>query len=264
MATDMEKHGWGPGWPNCQSSKMKTLARPDGLRVVLHQDLIPLFAFLMDETERLGYDLTPGECWGFACRSVRGSRTVGSNHSNGGALDINAPHNPMGSRLITNIPMRVVMLWEAHMFRWGGRYIRRPDAMHMEFWGTPADAKRIIGGLKPGSDQPAPVQALRDNELPLVLHRGPKFGDPYTHSYLVSIYQTLINEWIVQYKPKQVPGLKLLEVDGAYGPTSGKYTTYWKQWMIQFQRDFGLSRWPDTSTYVGPLTFGALQKFTAL
>lgn len=30
--------------------------------------------------------------------------------------------------------------------------------------------------------------------------------------------------------------------------------------MIQFQVDFGLARGPDTSTYVGPLTFGALQK----
>lgn len=263
MATDMEKHGWGPGWPHCQGSKIKTLVRRDGMRIALREELIPLFVYLMDDTERRGYDLVPGWCWGYACRPIRGSTTVGSNHSNGGAADLNAPKNPMSSRLITNMPGWMPLLWEAHMFRWGGRYRNRPDAMHYEFMGTPADADRIIRGLKPGSDAPAPAAAARANQLPILLHKGPKFGDPYTRSDLVEIYQVLINEWIVQFKPKQVPGLELLKIDGVYGPHTGQYTSYWKAWMIQFQKDFGLSQWPDTTPYVGPLVFGALQKFVA-
>jgi len=263
MSTDMEKHGWGPGWPHCQGGKIKTLVRKDGLRIALREELIPLFVYLFDETERRGYDIVPNWTWGYACRAVRGSRTVGSNHSNGGAVDINAPKNPMKSPpMVTDMPGWMPILWEAHMFRWGGRYRNRPDAMHYEFWGTPSDAERIIRGLGESSTNPAPAAALRANQLPIVLHKGNK-SDPYTKSYLIEIYQTLLNKWIVRYKPKQVRGLKLLKVDGTYGPTTANYTIAWKSWMIQFQKDFKLARWPDTSTYVGALTFGALQKFTS-
>lgn len=264
MTTDMEKHGWGPGWPHCQSSKIKTLVRKDGLRIALRQELIPLFIYLFDETERRGYDIIPSWTWGYACRAVRGSSTVGSNHSNGGAVDINAPKNPMKAPpLKTDMPPWMPILWEAHMFRWGGRYRNRPDAMHYEFWGTPADAERIIRGLgkNPETDV-APAAALRANQLPILLHAGTK-ADPYTHSALVEIYQTLLLKWIAMYKPKQVFGLKPLKADGVYGKVTGNYTTAWKRWMIQFQKDFHLAQWPDSTPYVGPLTFGALQKFTS-
>lgn len=267
MTTDMERHGWGPGWPRCQGSKIKTLVRQDGMRIALRQELIPLFVYLFDETERRGYDLVPGWCWGYACRAIRGSITVGSNHSNGGAVDLNAPKNPMTNRLVTDMPAWMYLMWEAHMFRWGGRYRNRPDAMHYEFWGTPADAERIIRGLgkKPGLEI-APAAAIRGNELPIILHKGPNQGGPYTKSDLVEIYQELINKWIEMYRPvSSATGKRImqLKVDGTYGPISGLYTSAWKAWMIQFQKDFGLSQWPDTSPYVGPITFGALQKFTS-
>jgi D-alanyl-D-alanine carboxypeptidase len=47
--------------------------------------------------------------------------------------------NPMGSRFVTDIPPAVVAMWEACGLYWGGRYQKRPDAMHFEYIGRPRD-----------------------------------------------------------------------------------------------------------------------------
>lgn len=135
-----QSRGWGPGWPNCQSRNIVTVTRRDGLKLPVHKEIAELIARLCDETETRGYDLRPGWCWGFACRSIRGSSSP-SNHSWGLAVDLNAPKNPMSSRLITDMPSWMPKLWESYGFRWGGRYRGRKDAMHYEFIGTPADAR---------------------------------------------------------------------------------------------------------------------------
>lgn len=146
--------GWGPGWPHCQYSKWVTLVRSDGVRLSVHREIKVLVAFLCDETERLGYNLVPGWCWGSACRAIRGSSRA-SNHSWGLALDLNAPENPMGPRngKIRKHP-KVITVWERYGFRWGGRYQGRADDMHFEFMGTPADAKELTAKISPnGPDE---------------------------------------------------------------------------------------------------------------
>lgn len=145
--SDASTRGWGTGWPNCQTGKIKTLVRKDGLRLPLREEIIPLVAWLIDETERRGYDVRPDWTWGYACRSIRGYNTP-SNHSWGLAVDINAPVNPMGSTLITDMPKWMPELWAKYGFRWGGSYTGRKDAMHYEFMGTPADAARYIAQIK--------------------------------------------------------------------------------------------------------------------
>jgi len=151
MATDAQARGWGPGWPHANTARIKTLVRRDGLRLPVRQEILPLVAWLMDETERLGYDIRPDWTWGFANRPIRGSNTP-SNHSWGLAVDINAPRNPMGSRLITDMPAWMPKLWADYGFRWGGTYRSRPDAMHYEFMGTPADAARYIAQITKPAD----------------------------------------------------------------------------------------------------------------
>lgn len=134
-----EDRGWGPGWPHCQASKIVVLVRSDGLRIGVRREISPLTALLMDETERLGYDLKPGSTWGFACRPIRGSSRP-SNHSWGLADDLNADDNPMGG---THGAIRahpeVIALWKSYGYRWGGDYSGRKDDMHFEFMGTPAE-----------------------------------------------------------------------------------------------------------------------------
>jgi peptidoglycan hydrolase-like protein with peptidoglycan-binding domain len=166
--------GWGPGWPNCQWSSFVTLVRADGLRLPVRRELAELTTLLLDLTELSGYDVLPGQTWGVACRAISGTSTP-SNHSWGLADDLNAPANPyasadwhrrnargtrpFGLAIVCDIPQAVVELWEGHGYRWGGRYRTKPDPMHFEFMGTPADAAAITQRLRvflAGHGQPAP------------------------------------------------------------------------------------------------------------
>ena len=246
---------WGPMWPKCQTSKMKTLVRSDGIRLTVREELVPLVKYLCDETERLGYNLVNGWCWGFACRPIRGSKKTPSNHSGGLAVDLNAPNNPMGPVLITDIPRKVVQLWEAHGFRWGGSYKSRPDAMHMEFMLSLQSCLDITARLHEGT---APVNLMQ--YLPIRLHKGTK-ADPFVKNEAVGVYQKNINKWIDKFHPVQAP--THLKEDDVYGGITAMYTVAFKTWMRKFQQDFGKPMWPDTHPTVGPVTFGALQELVS-
>lgn len=243
--SDAQDRGWGPGWPDCNRSKIKTLTRPDGLRLPVREEILPIVAYLMNETERRGYDIRPDWTWGFACRPIRGTQTA-SNHSWGLAVDINAPTNPMGSRLVTDMPGWMPDLWNAYMFRWGGDYRTRPDAMHYEFMGTPADAKRIREQI---ASKASPGQVTGRKELPLLP------TDPPTKSTTGYNVQQMLNKWITKYKIDA----PLLRVDGVYGPKSQMYVHAFKKWVIDLQKAFGLPQWPNTDTKVGEVTYGGLQ-----
>lgn len=168
-----EARGWGAP---CSGTRV-TLVRADGLRLPVRREVADLTAMLIDLTEMAGYDVRPGETWGFACRRIAGSSTW-SNHAWALAVDVNAPANPyasadwhrrnargtrpFGLALVCNIPERVVALWEGHGFRWGGRYQTKPDPMHFEFLGTPASAAATTGRLRAflaGAGGPAPPPA---------------------------------------------------------------------------------------------------------
>jgi hypothetical protein len=146
--SDASTRGWGPGWPNCSTDHVDqdftvTGTRfPNGVRT----EIAELVTRLVQETKNRGYrfgtDSDPSYgCWGFNCRCVKGSSSP-SNHSWGLAVDINAPTNPHGDTLVTDMPDWMPQLWEAYGFRWGGTYTR-PDAMHYEFMGTPQQATQF-------------------------------------------------------------------------------------------------------------------------
>ncbi|HKY51233.1 MAG TPA: M15 family metallopeptidase [Candidatus Limnocylindria bacterium] len=177
--------GWGPGWPNCQYGRWVTIAKRD-IKLTVHRGIAELIAILIDYTELvLGYDCKPGQCWGAACRSIRGSSTP-SNHSWALAVDLNSLSNPMGyyHPPRTDMPPAMVATWKRYGFRWGGDYSGRTDAMHYEFMGTPADAKaqterarrELAGGSVKPPLAPAPTRPeLRrgsTGEAVKILQRG--------------------------------------------------------------------------------------------
>lgn len=144
--TDAEARGWGPGWPTQRYRDMVRVSG-GGIVVSVHRLIAPLVAHLLDETTKRGYELRDGQCWGYACRAIAGTRRA-SNHSRGLAVDLNAPANPMGVGLVTDMPAWMPKLWEQWGFRWGGGYSGRKDAMHYEFTGTPADARSLATYLE--------------------------------------------------------------------------------------------------------------------
>jgi hypothetical protein len=86
--------------------------------------------------ERL--DLGVWDEWGHAVRPVRGQSSGYSNHASGTACDLNATRHPRGvatrktwtDKQIAQIHNRLKMY--DGCLRWGGDYVRVPDAMHWE------------------------------------------------------------------------------------------------------------------------------------
>ena len=159
--------GWGAGWPAC-TAKTQTamvIAPISGVRLVVHKRIARLVYLLVAETERRGYLLRPGQCWGGNCRAIAGTDDP-SNHSWWLAVDINSLANAyvkkIAGRPVTDMPAWLALLWNAFGFAWGGDYSgSKADAMHLEFMGSPEDAddmtalaeQRLITNL--GSYAPA-------------------------------------------------------------------------------------------------------------
>lgn len=166
MSTATDR-GWGevgkPGSPTgraYEASNIVPVAISDKGRIVtlrVHRLVAPLVkAFVSDIVNGVGspdgkpYAVAGGvsDDWGYCHRYMRGSASKLSNHSWGLAVDINATKNPMQTRkpngaLQSDIPPWVVSRAAFYGFSWGGNYVNRPDPMHFEFLGTPAQATAL-------------------------------------------------------------------------------------------------------------------------
>lgn len=151
------RRGWGPGWPDCQMSRLVRVEanRINGTR--FRAEAAPLFEFLMKASNALGYDIrkateTDGGVGSFACRAIKNSDPPApSNHSWGLAIDQNTRSNPMRKVFRSTTPPDVVLLWESAGMYWGGRYPVPPwfyDAMHFEYMGRPEDVGKDIDNAK--------------------------------------------------------------------------------------------------------------------
>lgn len=231
--------GWGPGWPNCQWSRFVTLVRADGLRLPVRRELADLTSMLLDLTELSGYDVLPGQTWGVACRAISGTSTA-SNHSWGLADDLNAPANPyasadwhrrnargtrpFGLAIVCDIPQAVVEMWEGHGFRWGGRYRTKPDPMHFEFMGTPADAaahtarlRSFLGGHgRPAPPPPAPRPTPSADETRRRVMALPVLREGAKGQHVRNLQGLLIAHG------------NTLAVDGDFGPATAQVLRSWQ------------------------------------
>lgn len=212
----MADSSWGPHWPNCDRSHIKTLVRSDGLRLPIHHDLHEIVAILMDLTELRGYNIRPDWTWGYACRAIAGTNRA-SEHSQGTAIDINAPTNPRrrDRRFVSDMPGWMPDMWKAHGFRWGGDF-SWPDPMHYEV--APgvslSDMRVITNRLKRflSSDTPAPRPRPRPTPL----------GDP------------------VKERIKQVQRLVRVKDDGVIGPiTNRAFSRHLIGWPEEVRRRTG-------------------------
>jgi len=213
----MAHSSFGAGWPNCDRGPIVTLVRHDGLRLPVHRDLADLTAMLMDLTELAGYDIRPDWTWGYACRPIANTSTP-SNHSWGTAVDVNAPVNPRRKRglpMVTNLPRRVIDLWKAHGFRWGGDF-SWPDPMHFEFMGTAAQARATAARLRAflGAAPAPPAPAGR----PIV---------PFDYPGAVSMGSTgqAVRTWQLALQARGYA----IAVDGRFGPGTNHVVVDWQR-----------------------------------
>lgn len=133
-----QARGWGSACKPIGGLGAVTLS--NGVKITVANGIAPIVKYLGDETISRGYVIRSGVTGGYNCRQIRGSSSW-SNHAWGLAVDLNWDKNPMGSALVTDMPEWMPQLWESFGFRWGGLYSSRPDAMHYEFMGTPAQAR---------------------------------------------------------------------------------------------------------------------------
>jgi hypothetical protein len=87
-----------------------------------------LRAQALELIQSFGGDINSGT---YVYRTTRGSGSL-SNHAYAIAIDINHQQNPMSSPLRTTFPDWYIKCWEDNGFTWGGRWQKRPDAMHFE------------------------------------------------------------------------------------------------------------------------------------
>ncbi|MEV6966462.1 M15 family metallopeptidase [Hamadaea sp. NPDC051192] len=142
-----QQNGWGPGWPNCQKSKIVELSA-GGVKVSVRRELAELVGLLLTATVVLHrYRLKAHATGGYNCRSIRNKNTP-SNHSWGLAVDLNWNDNPFQKPFKSDLPVEVIPLWWNCGFYWGGWYSTKPDPMHFEYVFTPADVPRHVRKAK--------------------------------------------------------------------------------------------------------------------
>ena len=113
-------------------SNLTTITTASGRKVTVHAAAAASFKGFLDELEGTGYRID--SLGGHNHRAIRGSNRL-SQHAYGNAIDINPDRNPMGNRLITDLPPNVSAMAARHGLSWGGDWKRRKDAMHFEWTG---------------------------------------------------------------------------------------------------------------------------------
>lgn len=99
----------------------------------LEQVLVAILAHYGNPTEvhRARMDLYGGV---YNYRRISGSGRL-STHAWGAGIDLDPDRNPLGkphSEPEGMMPLAVVALFEAEGWKWGGRFVNRPDCMHFQ------------------------------------------------------------------------------------------------------------------------------------
>ncbi len=193
---------WGdPGAPGSdherhwKAANLTWITLNCGVQLLVNKLVAPLFKGFWDELEEeTGYSLADRgapDDWGFANRPNRNNPKAPSRHSRGLATDGNAEENPNthDGKLHTNLPVDVVRrLAKKYSLRWGGDY-KGPtkDTMHMEFVGSPHDARVAVAALThPALTHPALTPAAPRLEEDDMFILNPVTDDPDRTQFFVN------------------------------------------------------------------------------
>lgn len=149
--TDAHARGWGdPSAKNYRAEHIVAVNIAPLPTLYLRREVAHLFMGFLQEIIARGYKLNNvKDDWAYAYRPIRGYEAQWqktrdfhylSNHSWGLALDLDSTDHPLGTH--KNYPRWVVDVARKWGLSWGGDYVNRPDPMHFEVLGTPADVAK--------------------------------------------------------------------------------------------------------------------------
>jgi hypothetical protein len=107
---------------------LATITSKSGKSAQVGKDFAPGFQKLLDYLDSVGYNIA--SLGGYVDRDVRGQPGKKSIHAYGGALDINPEANPMGGKLVTDMPENIGQIAKGYGLGWGGNWKSVKDAMH--------------------------------------------------------------------------------------------------------------------------------------
>lgn len=229
--------GWGSGWPNCQTNKMKTIVAQDqtkgenyDIRVTVREEIAEMVANLLEATDKQ-YDLKKSSTGAYNCRAIRGTNTP-SNHSWGLAVDINWNDNPMSYTFHSEIPPAVVAMWNDCGWYWGGFYSNRHDTMHFEYIGTPSDVARHT------------AKAVKYNKGEVVKKPGQSADSKYGAYFSGTIGSRTTKKWDRGDDVKLIQRYLGLPDDGYFGAKTESRVKEW-QYSQDLQSDgkVGVRSW---------------------
>ena len=128
------------GAPDTRSEKPKVKAPTEGKpklaqvssklgkSTAVNTELAPAFQGIIDYLDGVGYKIY--SLGGYVDRDVRGKPGVKSIHAHGAAIDINPAENPLGSKLVTDMPANISQVAAGLGLGWGGNWKSVKDAMH--------------------------------------------------------------------------------------------------------------------------------------
>jgi hypothetical protein len=130
-----------PGWAGRNLTSVRS---PSGAAFRVNRAAAKDFEGFLQDLEKTGYQIDPGESGGHAHREIRGGSGL-SEHAYGTAIDINPSRNPFSpaGEKITDLPPNVAELAAKHNLEWGGNWTSPVDTMHFQWRGPTGPAKMV-------------------------------------------------------------------------------------------------------------------------
>lgn len=187
----------------------------DSRQFAVHAEVQEAFEVWEEVRQKYNYPLTGEDTGAYNCRHINHNpNNPWSAHAWATAMDTNWLENPYGSKLVTDIPPKMVEELQrlrtgsgAYVFMWGGDWDRKPDTPHAAYdamhWEVIAHPLDLATGIALDSS------LVKGDEL------GLKLGD---RGNAVKALQQALNKWS--------PALALTE-DGIFGSrTEAALKTY--------------------------------------
>jgi hypothetical protein len=149
------QNGWlVVGKSACDQGPFQGALFPNG---ILAGDVTVIARWQLARYAREVEPVVPGTCWGWFVKPIEGTATI-SNHASATAWDINADQHNMGDQASKSMSSsqiaacRAIVADSHGTLRWGGMYTGRPDPMHWEIIGTPAQVAAFAEIIRSGGD----------------------------------------------------------------------------------------------------------------